>query len=333
MPSSRANATIALHLAGTGDRRVVTVPLRRVELDGTLVLALRHPVDLKIGRMLTISLPSAEGWGIQRVRVEKPRFLPHEDAGLLRLLVVAGGVALENDPDDVVTAPAEEDAAAAPAGAPQGAGVQRGELRVWQGRHPIGNVALRLNSGRVRTMPTRRIDEEGALVLAARRPTVLRDGESVQIAYSERRGWLTAATIVVESRPDGHPDAGLLRLRLQGDPQEQKERRSGARVPVRLALRGTVERGAASIRGTRFEASTLDVSIGGLAFVSDLDLARGDRMVVRLIGSDGQLPGGDVTIEVLRIEALPGQTERKIVAVWRDAPNDLQRALRKLVES
>jgi hypothetical protein len=342
MPSLRGTTTVALHLLNGEDHKVVTVPLRRMELDGTLVLKLRHPVGLTIGRRLLISIPTDGDWQTQRVQVEAPRFKPHEDAGLLRLVVVPGGAAagLYDDPGDD-DAPAEAEAApegemveAAPASAGASARErQRSELRAWQGRHPSGSVALQLKSGRVRTMTTRRIDEEGALVMSTRRPSTLPDGDEVKVAWSDRRGWLKAATVVAESQPEGHPDAGMLRLVLQGAPQEQKERRSSERRAMKIGLRGLVERGAPTVRGMRFESNSLDVSIGGTAFISDLDLAKGDRLKLRLIGPSGQLPGGEFDAEVLRAEPLPEGAEKKFVIVWKSPPAELRKALQQLIEA
>jgi hypothetical protein len=341
MPSLKASSTVAIHLVKGGEPQVVTVPLRRMELDGTLVLALRHPVGLQIGRQLTISIPTDGDWQTQRVRVEGPRFKPHEDAGLLRLVVVPWGdaspYASESD-----AGPAAAHAESAPAagppseskpGAPAATGPVRAELRQWQGRHPSGSVALQLKSGRVRTMTSRHIDDEGALVLTARRPTVLSDGDEVKLAWSERQGWLTAATVVAPARPEGHPDAGFLRLVLQGAPQEQRERRSSERRPMKLGLRGTIERAAPALKGTRFEWSTVDVSAGGAAFITDVDLAAGDRVRLRLIGPSGQLPGGEFGAEVLRLQPLPEGTERRVVIIWRDPPAEFRKALQRLIEA
>ncbi len=328
MASAEGVPSIALHVAGEDDDRLVSVPLRRVEPGGTMVLGLRHPQGFPIGRVLSISTPGNLGWQTLRVRVEAPRFRPHEDAGLLRLAplpadegsgVEAGAAASEvTTTDDPPAAVAQ----AQPAG----------HLRPWHGRHPLGGVALRLASGRVRTMLVRRIDEDGGLVLDMRRPSVLGEGDEVEIAWSDGRGWATATTCVLAAWPDGHPDAGLLRLGLRDEPKQQKERRSCPRGPIRLALRGTVERGAQHVRGSRFESATLDLSLGGASLVSDLDLAPGDRLVVRLIGATGQLPGGEVKSEVLRLEPLPGRTERKVVIAWRDPSAELQRALRHLID-
>jgi hypothetical protein len=327
MASAEGVPSIALHVAGEDDDRLVSVPLRRVEPGGTMVLGLRHPQGFPIGRVLSISTPGDLGWQMLRVRVEAPRFRPHEDAGLLRL------APLPADEDAVKVAaaasePATTDEAQAAAMQPPPAG----RLRPWHGRHPLGGVALRLASGRVRTMLVRRIDEDGGLVLDMRRPSVLAEGDEVEIAWSDGRGWATATTCVLAAWPDGHPDAGLLRLGLRDEPKQQKERRSWPRGPIRLALRGTVERGAQHVRGSRFESATLDLSLGGASLASDLDLAPGDRLIVRLIGATGQLPGGEVTSEVLRLEPLPGRTERKVVIAWRDPPAELQRALRHLID-
>jgi hypothetical protein len=345
MPSLKASSTVAIHLIKGGEQQVVTVPLRRMELDGTLVLALRHPVGLQIGRQLTISIPTDGDWQTQRVRVEAPRFKPHDDAGLLRLVVVPWSAATSDlDEPDAPPDPPAETAVAGPAPAepssslkppagPAAAGPVRAELRKWQGRHPAGSVALQLKSGRVRTMTSRHIDDEGALVLTTRRATTLSDGDEVKLAWSERQGWLTASTVVAPVRPEGHPDAGLLRLELQGAPQEQRERRSGERRPMKLGLRGTIERGAPLVKGTRFEWSTIDVSVGGAAFITDVDLAPGDRVKLRLIGPSGQLPGGEFGAEVLRVHPLPEGTERKIVLIWRDPPSEFRKALQRLIEA
>jgi hypothetical protein len=310
---------------------VVAACVRRIEQDGTIILDIRQPLALAFGRVVAISSADDAGWATTRVRVERPYFRPHIDAGLLRLTpIVSPDTATMPTPEPAVIDAGDD--ATAPREASVGDRRPLGNLRPWRGSHPTGAVGIRLKSGRVWTVNVARIDEDGLLVTALPRPSVLAEDDTLDIAWSEQRGWLTATTIVAPTRTGQHPEAGLLRLELQSGPTKQRERRSSRRVGVRLAVRGVVERGARPIRGERIETVTIDVATGGVAIATDLDLTTGDRLRIRLIGPDGQLPGGEIAVDVRRVEPLSEATRRRVVLAWRDPPPELTRALRRLVE-
>lgn len=183
-------------------------------------------------------------------------------------------------------------------------------------------------TGRVRAATVMRIDETEALVVDIRRGVSTANGDEIVVAWSDEAGWATARCAALPWVTTG-PDAGLLRLGLLEQPHAQAERRSGARLALRVSMRGTVE-GNRKRRDVAFAAETLDISIGGAAIASEVDLDEGDRLKVRLTGPDGPLPG-DVSAEVLRVELLPGRPERKVVVAFRRAPLQVEQELRRLI--
>src|SRR6476620_5177342 len=270
--------------------RLVSVPLRTIDEDGAFVLSLHHPQALGVDKYLTISWERGERWVLVEARILPPRFRPHPEAGRLRVRPEravaqpfadrppAGGDApAGTSTTSAADAPAGEgdDATAATA---RPASKQLGKLRPWQGEHPTVNVAIRLSSGRVRTLDVRRIDEESALVLELRRPTSISDGEPIEVAWCTRYDWLTARTEVMANKPDGDPDAGLLRVGLVDGPDKHANRRGGARVNVKIGVRGNVVKSRAVEKNTPISVETIDVSVGGISFGTDLPLQVGDRI-------------------------------------------------------
>ncbi len=312
----------------TGDR-VVAVKLLAIDLDGALVLGVSHPAALRVGKVLTVVWDRAATFTPVDARILEPRLKPHPDAGRLRLKPVRVAKTSEGPEQDgpPPTAPADGAAAArdqadAPAPRPRPLGL----LRLWKGVHPTTNMALRLPSGRVRTVDVRRIDYEAGLVLELRRPSSIPDGTTIEIAWSDRYNWMTARTKVLAAKPDGDPDAGLLRLALAADPGVHENRRGSARAPLTALIRGVVERCGPNKKGTTFEADTIDLSLDGIAFASNLPFAAGDGATIRVIGDSGQI-GGETRIKVLRVAPLAGTAESRIVALFVSPPGDLKKAV------
>jgi len=273
------------------DDRLVSVPLRMIDQDGAFVLSLHHPSALGVDKYLTISWESGRRWVLADARVMAPRFRPHPEAGRLRLRperAVGTPTARETGSGDdqredgVATAgaPQQADGGSQEAGgetsaAPPVGGYKVGVLRPWQGEHPTVNVAMRLSSGRVRTIDVRRIDEESALVLELPRPSSIKDGEEVEVAWCTRYDWLTAKTQVVASKTGADADAGLLRLGLADSPEKHANRRGGKRVAVKIGVRGYVEKSRSVDKGAEISETSTDLSAGGIAFTTDLPLKVG----------------------------------------------------------
>ena len=154
-------------------------------------------------------------------RILPPRFRPHPEAGRLRVRPeravaqpfadrppAAGDAPRDDQLPPRTLQRGEADAARRrrrPPTAARPASKQLGKLRPWQGEHPTVNVAIRLSSGRVRTLDVRRIDEESALVLELKRPTSISDGEPIEVAWCTRYDWLTARTEVMAEQARRRP--------------------------------------------------------------------------------------------------------------------------------
>ena len=337
----------AITLQLTSDR-LVSVPLRTIDEDGAFVLSLHHPQALGVDKYLTISWERGERWVLVEARILPPRFRPHPEAGRLRVRPeravaqpfadrpAAGGDA----PAATSSAPAadapagEADGAAAgddaTAAAARPASKQLGKLRPWQGEHPTVNVAIRLSSGRVRTLDVRRIDEESALVLELKRPTSISDGEPIEVAWCTRYDWLTARTEVMANKPDGDPDAGLLRVGLVDGPDKHANRRGGARVNVKIGVRGNVTKSRSIEKNTPISTESIDVSVGGISFGTDLPFAVGDRIDVRLLGEYGQI--GETTIEVRRVAPPSGGGLSKVGAAFISPSKEITKAMTSFVQ-
>ena len=321
------------------------------------MLSIPHPDVLAAGRPVLCFWQREDRWTPLPTRVAR-RASSRTPTPALRLLPEArpvdrtsvagrrkGDAATLSDAAEAAVAAAAAGAAAAqkpaPAAAEPAADAQRKDAKqpaadeakaapgiaAWHGRHPTTNVALRLGSGRVRTIEVRRLDEDGALVLSLPRPSMLGDGAGIEIAWSERRDWFTADVHVAPSRPDGHADAGLLRLLPGAAPVEHRERRASLRFPIKVGVRGRVEKGAIR-KGTTFSSESLDLSEGGVAFPCELELAKGDVVMGRLLGPTGQL-GDEVTLLIRRVTPIPGQPGYRVACSFEKPSKSFERAIKQ----
>ena len=360
MPQPAAQARGGATLPGPGSPitlqltsdRLVSVPLRTIDEDGAFVLSLHHPQALGVDKYLTISWERGERWVLVEARILPPRFRPHPEAGRLRVrperavaqpfgdtsptaAETAAAPAAGEAPAAADTAPDTDTAAVAADGstatAPRPVGRQLGKLKPWQGEHPTVNVAIRLSSGRVRTLDVRRIDEDSALVLELKRPSSIADGEPIEVAWCTRYDWHTARTEVMPNKPDGDADAGLLRLGLLEEPDKHANRRGGARVNVKLGIRGNVAKSRGVDKNTPISTETIDVSIGGISFGTDLPFAVGDRIDVRILGEYGQI-GDETTIEVRRVAPPSGGGQSKVGAAFVSPSKEITKAMTSFVQ-
>jgi hypothetical protein len=321
------------------DDRLVSVALRSIDQEGAFVLSLQHPSVLGVDKFLTISWESGRRWVLADARILAPRFRPHPEAGKLRLRPErpAGSASGRPAPghDAEAGAAADESAGASGETAEDTTATDRplavggrplGVLRPWQGEHPTVNVAMRLSSGRVRTIDVRRIDEEAALVLELPRPSSIADGEEVEVAWCTRYDWLTARTQVMPSKTGADADAGLLRLGLADGPDKHANRRGGKRAKVRVGVRGYVEKSRTADKGAEVSTETIDLSTGGCAFSTDLSLGVGDLIKARIIGPSGQI-GAELTLEIRR----PASKSGSVGAAFVSPSKDFVKAITALV--
>jgi hypothetical protein len=312
------------------DDRLVSVALRSIDQEGAFVLSLQHPSVLGVDKFLTISWESGRRWVLADARILAPRFRPHPEAGKLRLRPErpAGSPSGRPGPghDGEAGAAADESAGASGETAEDTTATDRplavggrplGVLRPWQGEHPTVNVAMRLSSGRVRTIDVRRIDEEAALVLELPRPSSIADGEEVEVAWCTRYDWLTARTQVMPSKTGADADAGLLRLGLADGPDKHANRRGGKRAKVKVGVRGFVEKSRSADKGAEVSTETIDLSAGGCSFSTDLALGVGDLIKARIIGPSGQI-GPELKLEIRRPASKAGSVGAAFVSPSKD---------------
>ena len=142
-------------------------------------------------------------------------------------------------------------------------------------------VALRLASGRVLGTKVQALDES-AIVLALPHPSALAEGTLLEIAWSSGPKWYSLASSVGPAGKDGK-----LRLLPARAANEQKNRRSEPRYRLALGVRVKVEKGRTLRPGSELRTKTEDVSLGGISFTADADLAIGDVLRLTMLGADG----------------------------------------------
>ena len=318
--------------------RLLDARVTRVDANGALVLDLRHPDPLRSGRLLELCVYRESGMMLIPVRVATPRQAPHRDAGRLRVLPAGPCRPLTAAQDAPATAAAEATAngAAAPAQSePQAAPERPDQAAVageWKGAKPVGRVALRLGSGRVRSTSVRYVDPTGALVLGLAAPPSLAAGTALEVAWSDRNDWFTASLAVTDSQPAGHKDAGLLRLVAVAPPVQEPNRRQDRRYAIAIQVRGSVDKAAAEPKGCELRGTTDDISLTGVNVRSSLDLRVGDTALVALIGPNGQI-APEVKAKVMRVTAVPASEDRLLGMRFEGKAPALTVALRKLFAS
>jgi hypothetical protein len=314
-----AGAPLALRLT---ERQVLTTKLRRIDREGTLVTALPHPPVVQVGRQLELAWHDGGRWQMLPVAVAASQVGSHIDAGFLRLSPM---------PDtEGTTAPGVQDDAPAASEAASTAEQQHGSsqpLRKAGDVPPAGSqVALRLASGRVLGTKVHAIDD-AAIVLALPHPSALAEGTLLEVAWSSGPKWFSLSSSVAAASADGK-----LRLLPARAASEQKNRRSEPRYRLALGVRVTVERGRTLRPGNELRSKTEDVSLGGISFSVEADLAIGDRLRVTMLGTDGQI-GNDTKGHVVRATRRPGSTATSVGVAFDDPPRALTSALRRLIWS
>jgi hypothetical protein len=314
-----AGSPLALRLT---ERHVLTTKLRRIDREGTLVTGLPHPPVVQTGRQLELAWHDGGRWQMLPVAVAPTQVGSHVDAGFLRLLPLPGveDVPLA-DPEDA----APDTAEGQPAGAQQAASSH--PLRKAGDVPSTGaQVALRLASGRVLGTRVHALDES-AIVLALPHPSALAEGTLLEIAWSSGPKWYSLASSVGTAGKDGK-----LRLMPARPANEQKNRRSEPRYRLALGVRVKVERGRSMRPGSELRTETEDVSLGGISFTADVDLAIGDLLRLTMLGADGQI-GNDTRGRVVRATRRPGATATSVGVAFDHPPGALSSALRRLIWS
>jgi hypothetical protein len=314
-----AGSPLALRLT---ERQVLTTKLRRIDRDGTLVTGLPHPPVVQTGRLLELAWHDGGRWQMLPVAVAPTQVGSHVDAGFLRLVPVpdAEDGPLADVAEDTPDAAEEQSAEADQAGSSQ-------PLRKAGDVPSAGaQVALRLASGRVLGTRVHALDES-AIVLALPHPSALAEGTLLEIAWSSGPKWYSLASSVGTAGKDGK-----LRLLPARAANEQKNRRSEPRYRLALGVRVKVERGRTLRPGSELRSKTEDVSLGGISFTADADLAVGDMLRLTMLGADGQI-GNDTRGRVVRASRRPGATATSVGVAFDHPPGALTSALRRLIWS
>jgi hypothetical protein len=312
-----AGSPLALRLT---ESRVLTTKLRRIDREGALVTALPHPPVVQAGRQLELAWHDGGRWRMLPVAVVATQVGGHVDAGFLRL------APKEAEPGD-----ATDDVAAAPDLADNPAAVAANESSrplAKAGDVPsVGaQVALRLASGRVLGTRVHALDAT-AIVLGLPHPSALAEGTQLEVAWSVGPKWYSLASTVACAGGDG-----LLRLLPARVASEQKNRRSEARYRLAMGLRIRVERGRELRPGTDLRATTEDVSLGGVSFTVEADLAIGDILKLTLLGAEGQI-GNDTRGKIVRATRRPGAVGMSVGVAFDHPPGALTSALRRIIWS
>jgi hypothetical protein len=317
-----AGSPLALRLT---ESRVLTTKLRRIDREGALVTGLPNPAVVQTGRQLELAWHDGGRWRMLPVSVAASKVGGHIDAGFLRLAPL---------PEETeVTTPVEAvspEAASAPEetrGAAPAAGETSRPLRKAGDVPPVGSqVALRLASGRILGSRVQALDE-AAIVLGLPHPSALAEGTLLEVAWSIGPKWYSLSSSVATAGADGR-----LRLLPARAPTEQKNRRSEARYPLVLGVRISVEKARALRPGGDLRAKTEDVSLGGVSFTADADLAVGDLLRLTMLGPEGQI-GNDTRGRVVRATRRPGSTGTSVGIAFDHPPGALTSALRRLIWS
>jgi hypothetical protein len=168
-----------------------------------------------------------------------------------------------------------------------------------------------------RTLPTgvRDAPGDGTLTLEVP-PGPLVAGAAAELRWAAGGRWWS-----LDCRVEP-PAAGFLRLRAAGKPARHANRRGGDRREALALVELTVVAAADVMPGTRVREWVVDVSAAGLAFDTELGLARGDRLRLDLFpeGSGAILAG---PAHVVRSQRLPGAAATRVAVVLDDPPKAL----------
>jgi hypothetical protein len=312
-----AGSALALRLT---ESRVLTTKLRRIYREGALVTALPHPPVVQAGRQLDLAWHDGARWRMLPVAVMATQVGGHVDAGFLRLTPVAAPA--EGTAEDLDAAPdAGDESAASTANESSRPLAKAGDVP------SVGaQVALRLASGRVLGTRVHALDAT-AIVLGLPHPSALAEGTLLEVAWSVGPKWYSLASTVAQAGGDG-----LLRLLPARVASEQKNRRSEARYRVALSLRIRVEKGRTLRPGTDLRAKTEDVSLGGVSFTVEADVAIGDVLKLTVLGPEGQI-GTDTLGRIVRATRRPGAVGISVGVAFDHPPGALTSALRRIIWS
>ena len=316
-----AGSPLALRLT---ESRVLTTKLRRIDREGALVTGLPHPPVVQPGRQLELAWHDGGRWRMLPVAVAASQVGGHVDAGFLRLSPLPETPEQDAPVDLVDDAPPPDDAS--PASTKTTSEASR-PLRKAGDVPPVGSqVALRLASGRVLNSRVHALDDS-AIVLGLPHPSALAEGTLLEIAWSVGPKWYSLSSSVSTAGEDGR-----LRLLPARAASEQKNRRSEPRYQLVLGVRVRVERSRALRPGNELRAKTEDVSLGGVSFTVDADLAVGDILRLTMLGAEGQI-GNDTKGRVVRATRRPGSAGINVGVAFDHPPGALTSALRRLIWS
>jgi hypothetical protein len=321
MESAAPEAGSALALRLT-ESRVLTTKLRRIDREGALVTALPHPPVVQAGRQLELAWHDGARWRMLPVAVVPTQVGGHVDAGFLRLSPVSAEEAAAQAEH------AADGGDAADAGAATNAADGTSPPLAKAGDVPVkgAQVALRLASGRVLSTKVHALDAT-AIVLALPQPSALAAGTSLEVAWSVGPKWYSLASAVGPAGPDG-----LLRLMPARASSEEKNRRAEPRYPLSLGFRLRVEKARVLRPGTELRGRTEDVSLGGVSFTLESELATGDTLKLTLLGPEGQI-GNDTAGRVVRASRRPGAIGTSLGVAFDHPPGALTSALRRMIWS
>jgi hypothetical protein len=187
-------------------------------------------------------------------------------------------------------------------------------------------AALRLASGRTLPARVRRVEDDGSVTVEAVVPSLIKPGLPLELCWSESRDWFSLP-VRVRSVDDA---AAILSVEPVARSNKDSNRRRNPRYPLAIGLKVVVERGSLVSSGQTIRTVTIDVSLSGVSFESELPLQRGDRVRVSLMGDEGQL--GQDTPGVVRWTASRAGSHGLSVGILFERPADsLVRALRQQI--
>jgi hypothetical protein len=178
-----------------------------------------------------------------------------------------------------------------------------------------------LPSGRALPTAVRAEPGDGTLTLECP-PGTLSAGAAVELRWAAEGRWWCLGCRVQE------PDAGCLRLRGEGKPARQRDRRSASRSETLALVEVTVLSAVDVMPGTRLREWLADVGARGLAFDTELGLTAGDRLRVDVLPEgSGAIAAGQA--RVVRSQRPPGALALRVAVVLDDPPKALSTLVRR----